>query len=208
HPFVAVNCAALPEALVETELFGIEKGVATGVDRRIGKFEAAHEGTIFREDLYYRLSVVNIQTPSLRETPEDIPILANHFLQKHCATLALEPKQLSPEALERLCAYRWPGNARQLENEIKRLVASVRGRIISEEHIAIPAEPKTAPPASGATPAAGQSLSEAVEALERRLIQEALQQAGGNKLKAAQILGMSRGGFLKKLKKLSRAGEA
>src|SRR5581483_8489512 len=122
---------------------------------------------------------------SLRETPEDIPILANHFLQKHCATLALEPKQLSPEALERLCAYRWPGNARQLENEIKRLVASVRGRIISEEHIAIPAEPKTAPPASGATPAAGQSLSEAVEALERRLIQEALQQAGGQRIRFA-----------------------
>jgi Nif-specific regulatory protein len=264
HPFVAVNCAALPEALVETELFGIEKGVATGVDRRIGKFEAAHEGTLFldeigdfsltaqakilrvlqersvdrigsrtpvpidvriiaatnrnlescmrekqfRDDLYYRLSVVNIQTPSLRETPEDIPNLANHFLQKHCATLAVEPKQFTPGASERLCAYHWPGNARQLENEIKRLVASVRGKIITEDHIAIPTEPKAARAPSSPSGATGQSLSDAVEALERRLVQDALKQAGGNKLKAAQILGMSRGGFLKKLKKLNRAAEA
>src|SRR4030095_5478057 len=173
YPFIAVNCAALPDALVEAELFGIEKGVATGVDRRIGKFEAAHEGTLFldeigdlsltaqakilrvlqersvarvgsrtpvpinvriiaatnrnleaavrekqfRADLYYRLSVVNIQTPSLRETPEDIAILANHFLHKHCATMSVEPKQLSAAALDRLSAYHWPGNARQLENE-------------------------------------------------------------------------------------------
>jgi Nif-specific regulatory protein len=264
HPFVAVNCAALPDALVETELFGIEKGVATGVDRRIGKFEAAHEGTLFldeigdfsltaqakilrvlqersvdrigsrtpvpidvriiaatnrnlescmrekqfREDLYYRLSVVNIQTPSLRETPEDIPTLANHFLQKHCATLSVEPKQFSPVAIERLGSYHWPGNARQLENEIKRLVASVRNRVITEDHIAIPVEPKAAPPPSTPSVASGQSLSDAVEALERRLVQDALKQVGGNKLRAAQILGMSRGGFLKKLKKLNRAAEA
>jgi Nif-specific regulatory protein len=263
YPFIAVNCAALPDALVEAELFGIEKGVATGVDRRIGKFEAAHEGTLFldeigdlsltaqakilrvlqersvdrvggrtpvpinvriiaatnrnleaavrekqfRADLYYRLSVVNIQTPSLRETPEDIAILANHFLQKHCATMSVEPKQLSAAALDRLSAYHWPGNARQLENEIKRLVASVRGKIITEDQIAIPSETKPVPPTTHAAPITGKSLFEAVETLERRMIQDALNQAGGNKLKAAQVLGMSRGGFLKKLKKLTRAPE-
>ena len=264
YPFIAVNCAALPDALVEAELFGIEKGVATGVDRRIGKFEAAHEGTLFldeigdlsltaqakilrvlqersvdrvgsrtpvpinvriiaatnrnleaavrekqfRADLYYRLSVVNIQTPSLRETPEDIAILANHFLQKHCATMSVEPKQLSAAALDRLSAYHWPGNARQLENEIKRLVASVRGKIITEDQIAIPSETKPVPPTTHAAPITGKSLFDAVETLERRMIQDALNQAGGNKLKAAQVLGMSRGGFLKKLKKLTRAPEA
>ena len=261
YPFIAVNCAALPDALVEAELFGIEKGIATGVDRRIGKFEAAHEGTLFldeigdlsltaqakilrvlqersvdrvggrtpvpinvriiaatnrnleaavrekqfREDLYYRLSVVNIQTPSLRETPEDIAILANHFLQKHCATMAVEPRQLNAAALDRLSAYHWPGNARQLENEIKRLVASVRGKIITEDQVAIPIETKPVPPQASVAPVSGKSLFEAVEALERRMIQDALKQAGGNKLKAAQLLGMSRGGFLKKLKKLTLA---
>ena len=263
YPFIAVNCAALPDALVEAELFGIEKGVATGVDRRIGKFEAAHEGTLFldeigdlsltaqakilrvlqersvdrvgsrtpvpinvriiaatnrnleaavrekqfRADLYYRLSVVNIQTPSLRETPEDIPILANHFLQKHCATMSVEPKQLSAAALDRLSAYNWPGNARQLENEIKRLVASVRGKIITEDQVAIQSEIKPVPQSTHAAPITGKSLFEAVEALERRMIQDALNQVGGNKLKAAQMLGMSRGGFLKKLKKLTLAAE-
>ena len=263
YPFIAVNCAALPDALVEAELFGIEKGVATGVDRRIGKFEAAHEGTLFldeigdlsltaqakilrvlqersvdrvgsrtpvpinvriiaatnrnleaavrekqfRADLYYRLSVVNIQTPSLRETPEDIAILANHFLQKHCATMSVEPKQLSAAALDRLSAYHWPGNARQLENEIKRLVASVRGKIISEDQVAIQSEVKPVPQSTHAAPITGKSLFEAVDALERRMIQDALNQVGGNKLKAAQMLGMSRGGFLKKLKKLTLAAE-
>ena len=263
YPFIAVNCAALPDALVEAELFGIEKGVATGVDRRIGKFEAAHEGTLFldeigdlsltaqakilrvlqersvdrvgsrtpvpinvriiaatnrnleaavrekqfRADLYYRLSVVNIQTPSLRETPEDIAILANHFLKKHCATMSVEPKQLSAAALDRLSAYHWPGNARQLENEIKRLVASVRGKIITEDQVAIQSEVKPVPQSTHATPITGKSLFEAVDALERRMIQDALNQVGGNKLKAAQMLGMSRGGFLKKLKKLTLAAE-
>ena len=171
QPFVALNCAALPESLVETELFGIEKGVATGVERRIGKFEAAHGGTLFldeigdlspaaqakilrvvqervidrvgsrtplpvdvriiaatnrnletcmrekqfRDDLYYRLSVVHIQTPALREIPEDVAVLANHFLQKHCAANLTALKELTPGALVRLTEHDWPGNARQLK---------------------------------------------------------------------------------------------
>jgi Nif-specific regulatory protein len=258
HPFVAVNCAALPDALVESELFGIEKGVATGVDRRIGKFEAAQQGTLFldeigdlslpaqakilrvlqeravdrvggrapvpvdvriiaatnrnleicmrerqfREDLYYRLSVVRIQTPSLREIPEDIPILANYFLQKHCAAMAVEPKQFTPSAMECLARHSWPGNARQLENEIKRLLASVRGKIIGEDHITIQPDRPHVEPKPSAKAERRKSLFDAVEALERQMIAEALRDTAGNKQKAAQRLGMSRQGLLKKLKKL------
>lgn len=258
HPFVAVNCAALPDALVEPELFGIEKGVATGVDRRIGKFEAAHQGTLFldeigdlslpaqakilraiqeravdrvggrapvpidvriiaatnrnlescmrekqfREDLYYRLSVVRIQTPALREIPEDVPILAGYFLQKHCAAVAADPTQFTPAAMERLSRSTWPGNARQLENEVKRLVASVRGKLIGEDQIGIQPERKPLEPPIEAKTSAPRSIYDAVEALERQMIQEALRDTAGNKQKAADKLGMSRQGLLKKLKKL------
>jgi Nif-specific regulatory protein len=258
HPFVAVNCAALPDTLLEAELFGIEKGVATGVDRRIGKFETAQQGTLFldeigdltlaaqakilrvlqermvdrvggrtpvpidvrviaatnrnlencmrekqfREDLYYRLSVVRIQTPSLREAPEDIPILANHFLQNHCAAMAIEPKRFTEAAMECLARYSWPGNARQLENEVKRLVASVRGKIIGEDHISTQPKSPAIEPKVGAKPEPRKSLFDAVEALERRMIEEALKDTAGNKLKAAQSLGLSRQGLFKKLKKL------
>jgi len=258
QPFVALNCAALPENLVEAELFGIEKGVATGVERRLGKFEAAQGGTLFldeigdlslsaqakilrvlqersidrvggrnpvrvdvriiaatnrdleacmrdkqfRDDLYYRLSVVRIQTPALRNIAADIPILANHFLQKHCAAMAVEPKQLAPEAMALLAAYPWPGNTRQMENEIKRLLASVRGRTITEDHLAIKPIGEVAPEPETGEPLVDPSLYDAVEALERRMIQEALNRCGGNKLKAAQRLGLSRQGLFKKLKKL------
>ena len=266
HPFVAVNCAALPDNLVEAELFGIEKGVATGVDRRIGKFEEANGGTLFldeigdlslpaqakilrvlqersvdrvggrgsvpidvriiaatnqnleaaikehtfREDLYYRLKVIHIQTPSLRDVPEDIPVLANHFLSKYCKMMNTELKQFTTGALEELSSYSWPGNARQLENEIKRLVASVRGKSITEDHLdgsirnrsaSIQSfQPKEEPAPKSPT---SRSLPDAVEQLERRLIEEALRNSGGNKQKAAQVLGLSRQGLIKKLKRLS-----
>jgi len=257
YPFVAVNCAALPDNLVEAELFGIEKGVATGVDRRVGKFEAAQDGTLFldeigdlsltaqakilrvlqersidrvggrnpvsidvriiaatnrnleactqekqfREDLYYRLSVVRIQTPALRDIRGDIPILANHFLQKHCAPMSTESKQFSAAAMDRLTAYYWPGNARQLENEVKRLVASVRAKTITEEQITLQTPSQASQAATEFRPEQGQSLFTAIDALERHMIQEALKQTGGNKLKAAQALGLSRQGLIKKLKK-------
>src|SRR5215510_1401447 len=266
HPFVAVNCAALPDNLVEAELFGIEKGVATGVDRRIGKFEEANGGTLFldeigdlslsaqakilrvlqersvdrvggrvsipidirviaatnkgleaaikerkfREDLYYRLKVIHIHTPSLREVPEDIPGSVNHFLNKYCKMMNTELKQLTTGALEELSNFSWPGNARQLENEIRRLVASVRGKSITEEHLdgsirhprtfvqdfQSKEEPAPESPMS-------RSLPDAVEQLERRLIEETLRNSGGNKQKAAQTLGLSRQGLIKKLKRLS-----
>jgi Nif-specific regulatory protein len=265
HPFVAVNCAALPDNLVEAELFGIEKGVATGVDRRIGKFEEANGGTLFldeigdlslpaqakilrvlqersvdrvggrgsvpidvriiaatnqnleaalrehtfREDLYYRLKVIHIQTPSLREVPEDIPVLANHFLNKYCKMMNTELKQLTTRALEELSSNSWPGNARQLENEIKRLVASVRGKSITEDHLDgsirnLRASIQTFQPKEEPAPKSptSRSLPDAVEQLERRLIEEALRNSGGNKQKAAHMLGLSRQGLIKKLKRL------
>ena len=269
HPFVAVNCAALPDNLVEAELFGIEKGVATGVDRRIGKFEEAHGGTLFldeigdlslpaqakilrvlqersldrvggrgsvaidirviaatnknleaaikdrtfREDLYYRLKVIHIRTPSLREVPEDVACLANHFLNKYCQAMQTDLKQFAPTALQRVLSSNWPGNARQLENEVKRLVASVRGKVIAEEHLDTsvrdaqePAPPATtvAAAASATEPSPGrrQTLPEAVEALERRMIEETLRDTRGNKQQAAQLLGLSRQGLIKMLKRL------
>jgi Nif-specific regulatory protein len=249
-------------------LFGIEKGVATGVDRRIGKFEEANGGTlfldeigdlslpaqakilrvfqersvdrvggrgsvpidirviaatnknleaaikerVFREDLYYRLKVIHIRTPSLREVPEDIPGLANHFLNKYCRAMQVDLKQFTPTALQSLVSYTWPGNARQLENEVKRLVASARGKVIVEEHldplIRNSQEPagvtQPAPglaPASQPSPKHRQTLRQAVEALERRMIEEALRETDGNKQHAAQILGVSRQGLFKMLKR-------
>jgi Nif-specific regulatory protein len=263
QPFVAVNCAALPDNLVESELFGIEKGVATGVDRRIGKFEEANGGTLFldeigdlslpaqakilrvlqersvarvggkgsvpidirviaatnknleaaikertfREDLYYRLKVIQIQTPSLREVPEDIPGLANHFLNKYCRAMRTDLKQFTPPALQSLLSYTWPGNARQLENEVKRLVASVRGKSITEDHLDasirnLDARIKDFRTYEETAAQSFRSLPVAVEALERRMIEEALRESGGNKQKAAQLLGLSRQGLIKKLKRL------
>jgi DNA-binding NtrC family response regulator len=271
RPFVALNCAALPENLVEAELFGIEKGVATGVERRTGRFEAASGGTLFldeigdlslaaqakilrvlqeravdrlgsakpipvdvrviaatnrdlhaaikqrqfREDLYYRIKVIHIQTPALRDIPEDIPVLANHFLEKHSREMHLEPKSFTPEAMQCLMRCSWPGNSRQLENEIKRLLASVRGRTITEEQLdpsirnnepasstsAAPQMPQEGKPPIQAVPVR-QTLGAAVEALERRMIEEGLRQCNGNKQKAAQVLGLSRQGLIKKLKRL------
>jgi Nif-specific regulatory protein len=265
RPFVALNCAALPDNLVEAELFGIEKGVATGVERRIGKFEAASGGTLFldeigdlslaaqakilrvlqeravdrvgggkpipidvrviaatnrdlyasikdkqfREDLYYRIKVIHIQTPALREIREDIPVLANHFLEKHCKTMHSDLKNFTPTAMQFLMRYSWPGNNRQLENEIKRLIATVRGKTITEDYLdpsirsfgsaaAVAQETKEPAPVAPAV----QSLSATVEAVERRMIEAALRQCNGNKQKAAQVLGLSRQGLIKKLKRL------
>jgi len=268
RPFVALNCAALPDNLVEAELFGIEKGVATGVERRTGRFETASGGTLFldeigdlslaaqakilrvlqeravdrvgggkpipidvriiaatnrdlyasmkekqfREDLYYRIKVIHIQTPPLREIREDIPVLANHFLEKHCKAMHVDLKTLTPAALQCFMRYPWPGNNRQLENEIKRLIASVRGKTIMEEHLdpsitnpeispltaLAPQEAKPPVPAAPTT----QTLGAAVEALERRMIEDGLRQCNGNKQRAAQVLGLSRQGLIKKLKRL------
>jgi Nif-specific regulatory protein len=256
RPLVTLNCAALPDSLVESELFGIERGVATGVEGRIGKFEAANGGTLFldevgdlglaaqakilrvlqervierlggrkeipvdvrilaatnkdleaeikkgsfREDLYYRLKVIHIHTPPLREIREDIPLLANAFLAKFCQELKRESKNLTPGALRCLMEYPWPGNMRELENELKRVVALSGRKVVMEEDLSEAIRNgggKEAPvqflPAS--------SLKETVAALERRLIVEALQARRYNQQQAAKMLGLSRQGLIKKMKR-------
>ena len=255
-PFVAINCGALPDNLVESELFGIEKGVATGVDRRIGKFEEAHGGTIFldeigdlnqaaqvkllrvlqervvervggrapmpidvrviaatnanltravekgmfRADLYYRLKVVMIHMPALREIPEDIPELAKWFLKKHAKAFGKEEKMLTEGAMRRLLDYPLPVNVREVENEMKRLMASIRRTVIGEQDLAEPI--RGIESSQVGTPGeAHRSLKTAVEQLEQRMIREALVQSRDNQLRAAKALGISRQGLIKKIKR-------
>ena len=255
RPFVALNCAALPESLVESELFGIERGVATGVNPRMGQFQTADGGTLFldeigdlslaaqakilrvleakvvervggrtsipvdvrvlaasnkdleseirkghfREDLYYRLKVIHIHMPSLREVRDDIPLLANHFLAECCRDSGKQ-LVLSPGVLRRMTEADWPGNVRQLQNEIKRLVACSRKRVITEDDLTegIPAadtKPRPEPARSAA------SLKNAVETLERDMIVETLRATGNNQQKAARALGLSRQGLINKIKR-------
>jgi Nif-specific regulatory protein len=254
-PFVALNCAAIPESLVESELFGIERGVATGVERRLGKFEAANGGTLFldeigdlsltaqakllrvlqerviehvggrkpipvdvrilsatnkhleseiqkgtfREDLYYRLKVIHIQMPALREIREDIPSLANHLLANYCREMKKEPMRLAPQASGACMDYSWPGNFRELENEMRRLVLSVSSHTVAPEDLseAIRRSGTAAAP-SLSTP---KLLKDVVSELEKRMIQEALQQSKHNQLHAARVLGLSRHGLIKKMKR-------
>jgi len=255
-PFVALNCAALPENLVESELFGIEKGVATGVDARIGKFEQAHQGTlfldeigdlgkqaqakilrvlqervlervggrstipidvrviaatnknleqdmgdgVFREDLYYRLKIIQIVTPALREIPEDIPMLANFFLHKCCQEMRKDSKRFSPSAMKRMEFYGWPGNVRQLENEIKRLVVTVRRPTIGVDDLEESIRFGKFIPASGPRQG-GRTIHDAVKELEQQMIQDALQICHYNQVQSAKMLGLSRQGLIKKIKR-------
>jgi Nif-specific regulatory protein len=256
HAFVMVNCAALPDGLIETEFFGIEKGTATGVTHRIGKFERANGGTLFldeiadlsltaqakilrvlqermieriggqtvipvdirilaatnkdlatevargtfREDLYYRLNVIHITTPPLRELQEDIPLLAQHFLSRYCQDLQKEPKQLTPAALKCLAQYAWPGNVRELQNEMKRLVVLAPQRMITEETLSDAirrgTRSDTSPPGDPLP-----SLKSTVEALERRLIREALEACHYHQQHTADTLGLSRQGLIKKMRR-------
>jgi len=257
--FVPINCAALPADILESELFGYEKGAFTGaVKSRVGKFEFADGGTIFldeltempmalqakllrvlqentierlggnrvikldlrvvaatnrdpmeavrdgrlREDLYYRVNVFSIALPALRKRPEDIERLVGHFIAKHGG--AAVNARISDAALERLQAYRWPGNVRELENMVERALIISGGGLLGERHFAIEAwaepvarqVPGAAPPASSVAP-----LTQAVEELENRLIDQALSQAGGNKAKAAALLEISERTLWYKLKK-------
>jgi len=258
RPLVALNCAALPEALVESELFGIEKGVATGVEPRMGKFEAAHQGTLFldeigdlslpaqakllrvlqerliervggrrvipvdvrvlaatnkpleaaskagtfRSDLYYRLNVVRIHMPPLREITPDIPLLANRFLAEHCREMNRPPPQLASEAVACLVNYRWPGNVRELDNEMKRLAVTVRRDRIE---VADLSEPVRLANDSTATARSTHSLKAAAEDLERRLIAAALDECQHNQQQAARTLGLSRQGLINKMRRYGMA---
>ena len=254
EPYVALNCAALPEALLESELFGIEKGVATGVEARQGKFELAGRGTLlldeigdmpltaqakllrilqervvervgghepvavqarvlaatnkdlaaavkagtFREDLYYRLNVVQLRMPALREIAEDIPLLAAALLAEHCRELGRTPPVINIDAQNCLANYRWPGNVRELGNEMKRLAVLVRrDKIVTSdlaEQICNAEKSLNGKQTQG-------TLADAVAALERRMIAAALAESGFNQQQTARKLGLSRQGLVNKIKR-------
>jgi Nif-specific regulatory protein len=262
-PFVALNCAALPETLLESELFGIEKGVATGVERRMGQFQKADGGTLFldeigdlsltaqakilrvlqerlvervggrapepvdvrllaatnkdleheiskgafREDLYYRIKVVHIHMPPLREMREEIPLLANHFLKEYCRETARMAMEFSQQVMRKLMSAPWPGNIRQLRNEVMRLAACSPRDLITEEEmwVGLPAPVVAEAPASSKV-LQPQSLKKAIAELERRMIKEALDTTKNNQQQAARMLGLSRQGLINKMKRYAIAG--
>ena len=162
--------------------------------------EAAIETGTFREDLYYRLKVVHVRTPALREIPTDIPLLVHYFLAQYCERMGRPPKKLSPTAMRRLMEYTWPGNIRQLENEIKRLVVMVRSTTIGEESLE---EGIRYPPQilGGPLDLQGHSLQQAVTELEQRMIKETLLACRSNQVQTTKRLGLSRQGLIKKVKR-------
>jgi two-component system, NtrC family, response regulator AtoC len=246
-PFVAVNCAALPETLLESELFGHEKGAFTGaMAQRKGRFEQANKGTLFldeigeisqatqkkllrvlqertiervggnlpikidvrvitatnrdllqevsngnfREDLYYRLNVVNIHMPPLRDRKDDILILVDHFLSRR--TKGKNKAQLTEAAIEQLLAYDWPGNVRQLENTVERALVLAQGDLISSEHLRLddnlPAQDQATQGALEYYLDHGDGLAAIMDNIRQRLIQLALERTQGDHVAAAQIL--------------------
>ena len=274
RPFISVNCAAIPDNLLESELFGHEKGAFTGaVARRIGKFEEADGGTLlldeisemdgrlqakllralqereidrvggskpvkvdirvlatsnrdlgqavkegtFREDLLYRLNVVNLRLPPLRERPGDVVALAEHFAKKYAAANGAPDRPLSTQARQRLGAHRWPGNVRELENAIHRAVLLSTGDEIEEFAIRLPdgapmsSAPgaETARAASMAAEAASRAfVGQTVAAMEQQLIIDTLSHCLGNRTHAANILGISIRTLRNKLKEYTDAGVA
>ncbi len=255
HPFIKVNCAAIPETLAESEFFGHEKGAFTGAfAKKTGRFELAHLGTllldevteiplalqskllraiqeqefervggsrsikvnvrflaasnrnmqeaiqnkIFREDLFYRLNVVPIHLPPLREREEDILPLARHFLERFCLENHKPPKVLSKGAQELLLNYRWPGNVRELANILERTVVLDFGPEIQEEHLHLtttPLQEKYKP-----------SQINTLEGVEKRLILETMETARQNRTKAAALLGISVKTLRNKLKLYAQNG--
>jgi|HigsolmetaAR202D_1030399.scaffolds.fasta_scaffold00041_41 two-component system response regulator AtoC len=259
-PFVAVNCAALPETLIESELFGHEKGAFTGaMAQRKGRFELANKGTIFldevgeitlpvqkkllrvlqegeiervggstpikvdvrvlaatnrnlldeveagnfREDLYYRLNVINIHMPPLRERIGDIPLLVEHFLNKYRFRNDAPPTRISEEALERLQNYDWPGNVRQLENEIERAVVMSQGTVITSRFLSLSNTNESSQIDLAARVRNGTSLAQVLASVERIMIKEALRQSDGNYEVAASRLGLNYEEFVQRLKKVA-----
>ena len=245
-PFVSVNCAALPESLIESELFGHEKGAFTDAhESRAGHIESANGGTLFldeigtlgltmqskllrvlelhvvqrigsrnakkidfrliaatnedleqavhtgrfREDLYYRLNVVPIVLPPLRERPGDVAILLDHFLRMYCAANSVPLKRLDPDALEILEEYHWPGNVRELENVVQRLVIMGSGAVITAKHL--PQQilySSTAKQEALLIPEEGISFDDEIARIELAYLQAALRRTGGKKVAAAALL--------------------
>ncbi|HSF16730.1 MAG TPA: sigma-54 dependent transcriptional regulator [Vicinamibacteria bacterium] len=255
EPFVSINCGAVPETLLESELFGHLKGSFTGATtNHKGLFEVAHRGTIFldeigemsptmqvkllrvlqekrirrigsteeievdvrilaatnkdleagvrdksfREDLYYRLNVIPIHLPPLRERMSDVPLLAEHSLSKAAAAMGKTVNKISEEALELLCAYDWPGNVRELENVLERAVALERTSIIMPERLPEKIRhpgggrgPADAAPVSSVFPEEGLDFGEKVASLEKELLSSAMERASGVQTKAAKLLKMN-----------------
>ncbi len=270
-PMVSVNCSALPEALLEAELFGHVKGAFTGAtNHRIGRFEQAHRGTIFldeigdmplnlqakflrvlqerefqrlgssetihvdvrviaathadlsglieegkfRDDLYYRLNVVPIPIPPLRERNCDVRFLVTHFMAKTCREEAIPAKQISRETLDRLAAHDWPGNVRQLENTVEQaIVLSGDRRCLYPADFALPARKHPMPLPAGAqqfiaVPDQGLDFERTVGNIELNILEQALKKTGGNKKLAAEMLGLKRTTLSAKLKSLAAANAA
>jgi len=245
-PFVALNCSAIPESIFESEMFGVEKGVATGVEKRIGKIEQADGGTLFfdeigdmpavaqakilrviqerllervggrksipvnvriiaatnknlrdavtektfREDLFYRLNVIHLPLPALRERSEDIPLLLNYFLEQSVRRLGRPPMRFAKETVKELSAYSWPGNIRELENEVERAVALSTSDTISPEDLRdhVRSKPVVVPVPS-------------LKDTEHDLILKTIKTTNGNRSEAAKRMGMSREGLRKKMKR-------
>jgi DNA-binding NtrC family response regulator len=263
RPFIWINCGAIPENLLESELFGHKKGAFTDATAdRVGHFVQAHGGTLFldeiallplplqvkllrvlqerevrplgsnqvvkvdvrivaatnaelleqvargafREDLYYRLKVISLEMPSLRERLEDLPLLVHHFLSKHSMNLRLPFKPFSRAAMEVMSRYPWPGNVRELENVVESCLAMSLG----EQAIGVEELPEGVRKAGIANHApmprlqdaeAGWDLNQAVEELEREMIARALRESGGVRSRAAELLGVKRTTLVEKLKR-------
>ena len=260
RPFIPVNCGAIPAELLESEMFGHERGAFTGaIGQRAGMFQLANGGTIFldevgemsatlqvkllrvlqdreirpvgadrvfkvdvrvlaasnkdlaaeveegnfREDLFYRLQVIPIVMPPLRERRSDIPLLTSHFLEKHNRKRSGRPARIVEEAMVHLWEYDWPGNVRELENLLERLVILSEDGLIGVEHLppsmrSFISEKKIPRPTLGED---GLDLNTAVEEFENRLIEEALRRTKGNKQAAARLLGLKRTTLVAKLRR-------
>lgn len=258
YTFVPINCAAIPRELLESELFGHEKGSFTGAEmKKIGKFELADRGTVFldeigemdlslqakimrvvqegeiervgglkaipvdvriiaatnkdieksvseglfREDLYYRLSVFPVSVPPLRERVEDIPLLTDFFIKKYSAEMKSGVKEVSEEALKMLVDYPWKGNVRELENAMERAIILCDGSTITPEHISV--NPLPAKSTFGMLPMSGaleDTTREALRLVETQRIKKALRETGGNKSRAAELLRVSYKTLLTKIK--------
>jgi Nif-specific regulatory protein len=250
-PLVAVNCASIPDSLLESEMFGIDRGTATGVDARIGRFEQADGGSLFldelgdlslpaqakllrvlqerqlervggrtaipidvriiaatnkdleveiaagrfRADLYYRIKVIHIRTPALREIREDVPLLAQYFLDQACDEQKRARKRLSSEALACLISHDWPGNIRELQNEMLRVAIAAPQRLIRETDLSLASD------TPGKKPRSVRSLRDALDQTEREWIERAYRACDGNQLRTAKTLGLSRQGLLNKLRR-------
>jgi DNA-binding NtrC family response regulator len=260
--FVALNCSAIPETLLEAELFGHARGAFTGaVGTRQGRLEQAHKGTLFldevgtmspalqakllrvlqerefervgdshtikidvrvvaathsdlakmvaessfREDLFYRLNVLPVQLPALRERRDDIPLLVQHFIQRLAQESGRPAMTVSQEAMRRLMAYRWPGNVRQLENTVERALAFTQGRSVIDIQD-LPPEIQNQPGAVEGTepwlPEDGIDFERYIEGIELSLIRRSLERTQGNKRQAARLLNLKRTTLIEKLKRL------